>query len=74
MITYNLFQEFLKFPANNSVSSSAKDLIQGLLSDPVSRLKYDQIRVHGFFMDIDFDNIRQSKDFSLFLYFFIYSH
>ena len=55
----NNFQQFLTFPSDK-VSATAEDLIRGLLTEQENRLDQEAIRAHGFFSDVDFDNIDKS--------------
>ncbi|XP_067132283.1 citron Rho-interacting kinase-like isoform X3 [Centruroides vittatus] len=62
LATYNNIMNFkksLKFPNDVEVSQSAVDLIKGLLQESTERWGYEQLYVNIFFIDIDWDNIRQ---------------
>ena len=59
-------QKCLKFPTETEVTSDAMNLMKCLLTDADRRLKYEGICIHRFFSDIDFDNIRQSKQNNLY--------
>ncbi|XP_023211837.1 citron Rho-interacting kinase-like isoform X2 [Centruroides sculpturatus] len=63
LATYNNIMNFkksLKFPNDEvEVSQSAVDLIKGLLQESTERWGYEQLYVNIFFIDIDWDNIRQ---------------
>ena len=58
---YCLFQKYLKLPSDRGVSRNAENLMMSLMSDIETRLCYDAIRVHAFFKNVDFDNIRHSE-------------
>ena len=56
-----LFQN-LKFPPEaEEVSKTLISFIKDMLKDAASRLGYDQLVIHPFFTDIDWNNIRHSK-------------
>ncbi|XP_053375258.1 citron Rho-interacting kinase-like [Mercenaria mercenaria] len=53
------YEAFLKYPQSTYISSSAKSLMDKLLTDTDHRLEYHQIRKHAFFDKIDWDHIRK---------------
>ncbi|XP_022099481.1 citron Rho-interacting kinase-like [Acanthaster planci] len=63
VITYSNIMDFknkLKFPSEPEVSHHAKNLMQNLLSDKLSRLGYEGLGCHPFFSSIEWATLRQS--------------
>ncbi|XP_077150921.1 citron Rho-interacting kinase isoform X2 [Ranitomeya variabilis] len=54
------FQRFLKFPDEPKISKNFLDLIQSLLCGQRERLKYEDLCCHPFFINTDWDNIRNT--------------
>lgn len=48
----------LKYPEGLEVTRSFRTLIDGLVTKRSKRLNYDQIVVHPYFKDVDWDNLR----------------
>ena len=54
-------QDSLSFPDDVSTSADVKDLIQGLLTEPLHRLSYDSIKSHQFFHTTNWDGLLSCK-------------
>lgn len=51
--------QVLEFPADVKMSRHLKDLLNGLVTKPVRRMKFDEIQDHPFFRGIDWHNLRE---------------
>lgn len=55
------WKKTLVFPEEAKLGIKAKDLIQRLICDVKNRLTFADIKVHPFFADVDWDDIRNTK-------------
>lgn len=53
--------QFLEFPDDVKVSTEAKMLILGMMNNRNQRLTVQQIKIHPFFRNFDWNNIRKKE-------------
>lgn len=51
-------KKYFKYPDHIEVSNDFKDMVSGLLSEANSRLTYDHLIKHSFFVDVDWLSLR----------------